>query len=59
MLSRLKLVEAYKEAWRMFSWSRHLTLELCPLHEALYISRGALVLPICEVRGGGVRSLIV
>jgi len=28
VLSRPELVEAYEEAWRMFSWSEHLTLEL-------------------------------
>jgi len=58
VLSRLELVEAYEEAWRTFSWSEHLTLELPPPHEAPYVSGGALVLPICEVVGG-VRSFVV
>ena len=58
-LSRLALVEAYEEAWRTFSWSEHLTLELPPPHEAPYVSGGALVLPICEAGGGEVRSFVV
>ena len=59
MPSRLELVKAYEEAWRTFSWSEHLTLELPPPHEAGYVSGGALVLPICEVGGGGVTSFVV
>ena len=46
VLSQLELIEAYKEAWHTFSWSEHLMLDLPPLHEAPYVSGGALVLPI-------------
>ena len=46
VLSRLKLVEAYKEAWHTFSWSQHIMLDPPPLHEAPYVSGRALVSPI-------------
>ena len=52
-------MEAYEEAWRTFSWSEHLTLELPPPHEAPYVSGGALVLPIREAGGEEVRSFVV
>jgi len=58
VVNRLELVEAYEEAWRTFSWSEHLTLDLPPPHYAPYISGGALVLPIYEI-GGAVRSFVV
>jgi len=50
VLSRFKLVEAYKEGWRTFSWSEHLTLDLPPLHYAPYISGGPRV---AHLRGWG------
>ena len=55
---RLELVEAYEEAWRTFSWSKHLTLDLPFPHEAPYVSGGTLVLPVGEIRDA-VRSFIV
>jgi hypothetical protein len=55
---RLELVEAYEEAWRTFSWSKHLTLDLPFPHEAPYVSGGTLVLPIGEIRDA-VRSFVV
>jgi hypothetical protein len=30
VVNRLELVEAYEEAWRTFSWSEHLTLDIPP-----------------------------
>jgi len=59
VLSRLELVEAFEEVWRMFSWSEHLTLELPPLHEAPCVSGGALVLPIYEARRGEATYFVV
>lgn len=50
-------MEAYAEAWRTFSWSKHLTLDLPP-HKGQYISGGTLVLPIYEI-GGAVRSFLM
>jgi len=50
VLSRLELVEAYEEAWRTFSWSEHLTLDLPPPHEAPYVSGGPRV---AHLRGRG------
>jgi hypothetical protein len=58
VVNRLELVEAYEEAWRTFSWSEHLTLDIPPPHYTPYISGGALVLPIYEI-GGAVRSFFV
>ena len=49
VVSRLKLVEAYEEAWRTFSWSEHLTLDLPNPLRAPYVSGGTLVLPIYEI----------
>jgi len=43
VLSRLKLVEAYKEGWRTFLWSEHLALDLPPPHYAPYVSGGPCV----------------
>jgi len=57
VVNRLKLVEAYEEAWRTFSWSEHLTLDLPPPYYAPYVSGGTLVLPIHEI--GAVRSFVV
>jgi len=58
IVNRLELVEAYEEAWRTFSWSKHLTLDLPPPHQAPYVSGGTLVLPIYDI-GGVVRSFVV
>jgi hypothetical protein len=58
IVNRLELVDAYEEAWRTFSWSKHLTLDLPPPHEAPYVSGGTLVLPIYDI-GGTVRSFVV
>lgn len=58
--SRLELVESYEEAWRTFSWSRHLTLDLPPPHEAPYVSGGFLVMPVREGDvEGAIRSFLV
>jgi len=51
-------VKAYNEAWRTFSWSEHLILELPYPHEAPYVSGDTLVLPIHEMRGM-IRSFIM
>ena len=59
VVSRLELVEAYEEAWRTFSWSKHLTLELPPPHEAPYVSGGTLVLPVCDMGEAVIRSFVV
>jgi hypothetical protein len=40
---RLKLVDDYDEAWRTFSWSQYLVLDL-PSFEAPYISGNTLVI---------------
>ena len=56
--SRLELVKAYDEAWRTFSWSEHLMLDLPYPHEAPYVSGDTLVLPIHETRGV-IRSFIM
>jgi hypothetical protein len=58
VVNRLELVEAYEEAWRTFSWSKHLTLELPFPHEAPYVTGGTLVQPIYEI-GGILRSFVV
>jgi hypothetical protein len=58
VVNRLELVETYEEAWRTFSWSEHLTLDLPPPHQAPYVSGGTLVQPIYDI-GGGVRSFDV
>jgi hypothetical protein len=57
-VGRLELVNAYDEAWRTFSWSEHLTLELPYPHEAPHVSGGTLVLPVNEA-GGALRSFVV
>jgi hypothetical protein len=57
-VNRLKLVEAYEEAWRTLSWSEHLTLDIPPPYYAPYVSGGTLVLPIYEI-GGAVSSFVV
>jgi hypothetical protein len=51
-------VKAYDEAWRTFSWSEHLILELPYPHEAPYVSGNTLVLPVHEMRGM-IRSFIM
>lgn len=48
--SRLERVKAYDEAWRTFSWSEHLVLELPYPHQAPYVFGNTLVLPIHETR---------
>src|SRR5258708_378390 len=58
--SRLELVKAYDEAWRTFSWSRHLTLDLPYPHQAPYVSGDTLVLPVHDPEMKGViRSFIM
>jgi hypothetical protein len=44
-------MKAYDEAWRTFSWSRHLTLDLPYPHQAPYVSGDTLVLPVHEMEG--------
>jgi len=56
--SRLERVKAYDEAWRTFSWSEHLMLELPYPHQAPYVSGDTLVLPVHEMRGV-IRSFIM
>jgi hypothetical protein len=56
--SRLERVKAYDEAWRTFSWSEHLILELPYPHEAPYVSGDTLVLPVHKMRGV-IRSFIM
>ena len=57
VLSRLVLVGAYEGAWRTFSWSEHLTLDLPPPYKVPYISAGPL--RCLSVRSGEVRSSVV
>jgi len=56
--SRLERVKAYDEAWRTFSWSEHLILELPYPHQAPYVSGDTLVLPVHEMEGV-IRSFIM
>jgi len=56
--SRLELVKAYDEAWRTFSWTEHLILDLPDPHQAPYVSGDTLVLPVHEMRGV-IRSFIM
>lgn len=44
-------MKAHDEAWRTFSWSEHLILELPYPHEAPYVSGDTLVLPVHEMKG--------
>lgn len=51
-------MKAYDEAWRTFSWSEHLVLELPYPHQAPYVSGDTLVLPVHEMKGV-IRSFIM
>jgi len=55
---RLELVEAYDKAWRTFSWSKHIVLELPYPHQAPYVSGDTLVLPIHGMKGD-IRSFVM
>jgi hypothetical protein len=55
---RLELVEAY-EAWRTFSWSKYLSLELSVRSEGPYVSGGTVILPIFDISGRPRRTFVV
>jgi hypothetical protein len=56
--SRFQLLKAHEEAWRTFSWSKHLALDLPYSPIAPCVSGGTLVLPVYHGRTG-VRSFVV
>jgi hypothetical protein len=57
VMSRLELLKAHEEAWRTFSWTEHLTLDIHYPHSPPYVSAGTLVLP--NHGNQGVKSFVV